>query len=205
MLKKLDKIHHIIPHVLKNIGKDVGTIELVKIIYLIDVQYFKLFGEKMTNLGYIRHKKGPYTREITNAVADLEEIDDCPLSIKHIFSKGNSPFIKKAHKFKDSNFKIDLSNIERFIINSVLEKIKSLDVRQLEKESYKTKPMLDILGKEKKAKIFLYYSPLDFSLIERDSFMQEWESNKDKTKEDEEYNKFLECEKEEMREVFSSS
>lgn len=200
-IKGLSIIHRLIVYILKKLDRDVGIVELVKMVYLIDVEYFKLFGETLTGLGYIRQKLGPYTRDISNAVTDLEEKEPGVLEVKIISSRGHSPILKRSHKIKEEvQFDPDLKSEEKEVANQVLDNIKFLTPKQLENESYKTEPMKEILKKETKVKEKLYGASLDFSLIERNKFMEEWIANCKKTEEDPDYNRHLIKEKEEFLE-----
>ncbi|MDA2936514.1 hypothetical protein MYX06_04830, partial [Patescibacteria group bacterium AH-259-L05] len=58
-----------------------------------------------------------------------------------------------------------------------------LEVKELEKLSYKTEPMQKIIEKEKKFKEKLIIVPLDFDLINRDIVMEAWIKNKEEREE----------------------
>ncbi len=195
-IKGLSTIHRLIVYILKKLDRELGTVELVKIVYLIDVEYFKLFGKTLTGLSYIRRELGPYTRDISNAATELEEKEGEIFETRLVPSKGFSPIPKKSHKLKEEvRFEPELAPEKREVVNQVLNKIKSLSPKQLEKESYKTEPMQEILKKEKRVKEKLHGARIDFSLIERDKFMERWLANRKKTKKDLDYDQYLEKEK----------
>lgn len=196
-IKGLSTIHKLIAYILKKLDRELGAVELVKIVYLIDVEYFKLFGETLTGLNYIRQKLGPYTRDISNAVIDLEEREgEKIVETRLIPSKRHSSIPKRSHKLKkEVRFEPGLEPEEKEVINQVISAIESLTPKQLEKESYKTEPMKEIIEKEKRVKENLYGAPLDFSLIKRNEFMKQWLDNRKKIKDDLEYDQYLEEEK----------
>ena len=200
-IKGLSTIHRLIVHILKKLDRSVGTVELVKMVYLIDVECFKLFGESLTGLSYIRERLGPYTRGISNAVIDLEEKEPGALEIRIISSKGYSSIPKKSHRIReDIKFEPDLKPEEKEIADQVLDNIQFLTPKQLENKAYKTEPMKEILKKETRAKEKLRGASLDFSLIKRNKFMKEWIDNRNKTKDDLGYSQYLEKEKREFLE-----
>lgn len=195
-IKGLSTIHRLIVYILKKLDKELGTVELVKIVYLIDVEYFRLFGKTLTGLNYIRHKLGPYTRDISNAATELEEKEGEIFETRLVPSKRFSLVPKKSHKLKEEvRFDPDLVPEEREVANQVLNRIKSLSPKQLERESYKTEPMQEILKKEERVKEKLHGAHIDFSSIERDKFMERWFTNRKKAKEDLDYDQYLEKEK----------
>lgn len=203
-IQGLASIHRLIVFIFKKLDRELGTVELVKIIYLIDVEFFKFFGRTLTGLNYIRHELGPYTRKISEAVTDLEEKEGKIIKTRLCFSKGHSSIPKKSHKLeRDVRFEPDLLPEEQEVANQLLNEIKGLSVKQLEKEAYKTKPMQAILEKEKKANVKLNGAELDFSLIERDEFMKRWTINREKDKKNLEYDQFLAKEKGEFWELIT--
>ena len=205
-IQGLASIHRLIVYIFKKLGRELGTVELVKIVYLIDVEHFRLFGKTLTGLSYIRHKLGPYTRKISDAVTDLEERGEGVIETRVVPSRGHSSIPKKSHKLvKEVKFETDLLSVEQEVASQLLKKIKSLDIKQLERESYKTEPMQVILEKEKMAEIKLYGAELDFSLIKRDKFMERWLANRAKQAKDLEYDHYLERERHEFAELMARS
>lgn len=203
LIRDLAPIHRVIAYILKKLDKDLGSVELVKIVYLIDVLYFRLFGKTITGLKYIRWELGPYTREILNAAADLEERGRI-IETQLTPSRGISSIFKRSHKLKkEVKFEPSLLPEEIEVINCMLNKIKDFTPKKLEEESYKTEPMQKILEKEKKVKERLNGAPLDFSLIKRDEFMERWITNQKKEEEDLEYTQYLEKEKKELDELIA--
>ena len=57
-------------------------IELLKLLYLLDVDYYKTYGEKYTELGYIYYHHGPWTKDFHSALDYMrgEEILEVKLS-----------------------------------------------------------------------------------------------------------------------------
>lgn len=202
IIQGLAPIHRLIVYILKKLGRELGTVELVKIVYLIDIEFFKLFGRTLTGLNYIRHELGPYTRKISEAVTDLEEKEGKIIETHIVPSRGYSPIPKKSHKLgKEVKFEPGLRPEEQEVTSQVLRKMKNLSVKQLEKLAYETEPMRDILEKEKRAKVKLYGADLDFSLVKRDEFMKRWLANREKEKKNLEYDQFLEKEKSEFSRI----
>jgi len=202
IIQGLASIHRLIVYIFKKLGRELGTVELVKIVYLIDVEFFKFFGRTLTGLNYIRHELGPYTRKISEAVTDLEEKEGKIIKTRLCLSKGHSSIPKKSHKLEgEVKFEPDLLPEEQEVANQLLNKIGDLSVKQLEKIAYRTEPMQAILEKERKTNVRLNGAELDFSLIKRDEFMEKWIANREKDKKNSEYDQFLAKEKSEFLEL----
>lgn len=171
----MTKIQSVGLYILTKYGKEAGTIELNKLFYLVDVASYRLFGATISGTKYIRVEKGPYSRAISRELCLLEGKQ---IKRETKPSKGFSPFPKVAWSVtKEITIESDLAPVEQELINQVLDKIKELTPRDLEKLSYETEPMLHILDEEKKANCPLLQEPLDFKEIKRDEFMQEFISN----------------------------
>lgn len=195
---QLTKLQSIIAYILENCGRDVGTVELVKLVYLIDVAYYRLFGKTLTELEYIRYTLGPYTGDIGRIASELEVLGVLIITITK--SRGFSNIPKRNHKFSGNNAKLFVSSLTKEVINKTLSNIRTKSPKQIEKLAYETEPMLEVLKDEKKLNKKLNGTPLDFSKINRDKFMQEWLMNCKKltTEEDLDYDDFLLEEKREF-------
>jgi len=195
---QLSKLHHLIVYVLDSIDRGVGSVELVKIIYLIDVAYYRLFGKTLSGLEYIRYKLGPYTGDIAQVASELEAMGILGITITP--SSGFSSIPKKTHNLKRGKLTPELSKEDKVVIENALKEISNLTPKQLENKAYKTEPMQEILKDEKKLGKDLYRKPLNFSRIQRDQFMKNWLENREKFKKEEilEYDEFLLKEKREF-------
>jgi hypothetical protein len=192
------KLHHLIAYLVNALDAKIGRIELVKLVYLIDVEYYRLFGETLTGLDYIRHEKGPYTKSISEAA---DEMDGYELTVSIEPSSGFSQYLKHSHgKGNIYRFEVQLEPAELWLVEQVLQRVKDLSPRQLEGEAYKTEPMQAIIQREKDTGEQLICAPLDFGLIKRNAFMVEWLKNKAALsgQTDPEYEEFLRQERAEL-------
>jgi uncharacterized phage-associated protein len=168
----MTKIQSVGLHILSKYGKEAGTIELNKLFYLADVASYRLFGKTVSGTKYIRAEMGPYSRAISQELCLLEGKQ---IKRETKPSKGFSSFPKVAWSVtQETKIEPELAPEENEIINQVLDKVRGLAPRDLEKLSYQTEPMTDILTKEVKNNCPLLQEPLDFTKIKRDEFMQEF-------------------------------
>ncbi len=174
----MTKIQSVGLYILSKYGKEAGTIELNKLFYLVDVAAYRLFGKTISGVQYIRAEKGPYSGDISRELCLLNG-KEVKREVKP--SKGYSSFPKVAWSvIQEPKVEHDLESVETELINQVLDKVRGLAPRDLEKLSYKTEPMLSVLDEESKTKCALLQEPLDFTKIRRDEFMQEFISNLNK-------------------------
>lgn len=169
---KRTKIQKVGIYILSRYGKEAGTIELNKLFYLVDVSFYRLFGEKLSGVSYIRAEKGPYSREISRELCALEGNE---IRRETKSSRGVSQFPKIAWSVNgETELELDLKREEKETIDQVVRKVIDLTPMQLEKLAYSTEPMQAILRQEKESQCPLLQESLDFDTIERDKFMQEF-------------------------------
>lgn len=191
---KPTKVQSVSIYLLQNYGKQVGTIELNKLLYLIDAAFYRLFGRTVSGLSYIRYDKGPYTRQITD---ELSELIDYEVLREYKPSRGYSKFLKVAWcKGKNPRFEPEMEAEEKEVTNQVFRKVRGLSPRDLERLAYKTEPMQEIIERERILGYLLLGEPIDFHKLKRDSFMQEYLENLERpiSSEDNEHKEFLQKE-----------
>lgn len=198
---KPNKLQSVILYVLSNINRNLGAIELAKIIYLIDVESTSLLSETITGERYFRQEKGPLAVNFGN---EITKMDGFELKISITSSRGNSDIPKHNHALGDNpRFKPDLDVKEIAVINRVLKKVKNLEPLQIENLAYSTEPMKVIVEKENDGKDL--GEPIDFSLVERNKILDKWRENQKKKKpKDSEYQAFLEQERAEVEAIIAS-
>lgn len=195
------KLQNLAVYILDKLDRELGTIEFVKLIYLIDVTYYRILGRTLTNLEYFRYPKGPYTKEFADEIGELEAYE-VTRQIKP--SRGDSQFPKTAHKKgKNQRFRPSLEPEEQEVVDQVLLVAKDLKPMELEKLAYKTEPMQAIAKQEREAGQILLGESIDFTLVKRDPYMEKLFKNR-ASKESaitKEYEDFLQEEREEFQKL----
>jgi len=185
------KAHHLLAYILSK-SKEPGNIELMKLVYLVDVEYYRLFGKLLSDFRYVRQRLGPWSSKFPEMNSELENNGIIKTISK--LSRGGSPILKEAHKFINSKFQPELLPEEKEVADGVLKKFANLPPKKIEQESYRTEPMQEILKDEEKLGKKLIGMLLNFSSIRRDEFMKNWLNNRRKFSErkpDLEYEEFL--------------
>ena len=191
---KPTKVQSLGIYLLQSYGKQIGTIELNKLFYLIDSAFYRLFGRTVSDLSYIRYDKGPYTRQIADS---LIELIDYEVTREYKPSRGYSKFLKVAWcKGNNPRFEPEMEAEEKEVVNQVLRKVGGLNPWDLERLAYKTEPMQEIIERERKLGYLLLGEPVDFQKLQRNSFMQEYLENLRRpiSSEDNEHKEFLQKE-----------
>lgn len=164
------KLQNLAVYILDKLDREIGTIEFVKLVYLVDVAYYRIFGRTLTNLKYFRYPKGPYTKEFADEIGELEAYE-VTRQIKP--SRGDSQFPKTAHKKgKNRRFQPSLGPEEQEVVDQVLLVAKDLKPMELEKLAYRTEPMQVIIKREREAGQMLLGEPVDFGFVKRDLYME---------------------------------
>ncbi len=193
---RLTKIQNVGIYILRRYGKEAGTIELNKLFYLSDVAYYRLFGESLSGVHYIRADYGPYSKEIADELCALEK-----QGIKRDEKPGRSPYPKIAWSIKpNAKMTPSLRQEEKEVIDHVLDFVRGLTPLEIEALSYKTEPMLAIVEQENKYKCQLLLTGLNFDEIQRDVVMMKFLESKKRppSENDKEYHNFLQTELSEL-------
>jgi hypothetical protein len=116
-----------------------GRTQVVKFLYLVDLEMRRHLGRPITDLDYIWHDHGPFDFEIYTQLRWL----DAGGFIKGVF--GRYPNGKEGWQYTatEKDLPLDLSSDETAIATSVAESCKSRTLDGLLKYVYDTKPMRD--------------------------------------------------------------
>ena len=79
MIEKYTNTYKIIYNIIKRFGKHYRKkplrIEVLKLIYLVDIEYYKKYGEKYSELNYIYYNYGPWDRVFHEIIEYMVEIE----------------------------------------------------------------------------------------------------------------------------------
>ncbi len=131
----------------------VSKIRIVKFLYLIDIEHYRMLGRTLTGLNWVCYKFGPYAFEIDTALQDIgyhlekEEV---------LTSAGHTAFVYRASEVPD--LEGDISYATQVMIDRIIARWAAEDTRVLLDHVYEdTEPMQGAMFGEK----------LDFSKIQR--------------------------------------
>jgi len=138
------KVCSIIYFLIKN-SKNLGKTKLVKLMYLADYEFFKCFGDKISNIDYIRWDFGPFSPDIYDY---LDFMKDTGIITMHNFTSFYKSREYCSFKVKGV-FDIDriLSPDEIDFLDYILSKYDDMDLDAIKKITYETEPMLKATDK----------------------------------------------------------
>lgn len=200
---KPTKLQDLIVYVLNTLEHEVGSIELAKILYLVDVEKIALFGKLVTDEEYTRQKKGPLARNFQSAI---DEMDGFEVKVVIVPTSGKTGIPKKSHSMGDKfRFESQLSETDLIAANRVISRVKGLTPIQLEGLAYATEPMRALLGKEEKIGHPAIGEVVDLRRVSPHPSILRWRENMKKAeKPDPEYSEFLRMERKEIDTLISS-
>lgn len=161
-----DRLQNTILYILKRASdkgvKDLSRFQIVKLLYLIQVESQRYSGEPfIENLRFFREKNGPLSQQIYNAVEELrgEYLDIVKIENKDY---GHPRF---AHRLKRKELNIELGTDETMFLNSVLDDYLTLSQKTLRSMVYETEPMKEITDQEKKISSTLIGAPINTNSV----------------------------------------
>jgi len=193
--------HRLVGYILREIGREVGAVELAKIIYLIDVEAMRLLGRTITGEFYTRQKKGPLPMHYYSVIEDMEA-NEISIVMKPTFYRP-----KRCHSFSGKQrFGFDLSPEQEIIAQRVLDRVKGLRLKEIINLAYETEPMQNILKRESKSGEKLLGEHVDLSDVSQNPRLARWRENKAAYEKspDTEYEAYFERERKILEEMFSA-
>lgn len=200
---KPNKLNSLIMFILSQAGRELGAVELAKIVYLIDLEKVILSGDTITGEKYTRREKGPLA---VNFQKSITQMDGFELNVTVDAKSGNSAFPKHKHTLgKKPRFQPVLDLVELAVAKRVLIRITNFSPIQIERLAYDSEPMKLILSKEEKAGHLILGEEIDFSVVKPNTVLENWRQNRKKTKpHDKKFDEFLIQERAEIDELLTS-
>ena|SRR5664280_2675757 len=148
----------ILLHLAQMLG-EVPHTRLHKLVYLIDLEYYRRYGRTLTGAPWVRHNYGPMTKALLPALAEMNghELNERP---KTTLSERTMKLIEPGPA---PRFQPDLGAAELEVADFILMLTQRLSDRQVIDLAYATTPMRAILRREATLGRKLIDEPLDFS------------------------------------------
>lgn len=192
----------LILYVLQRTGREFGSIELAKVVFLSDIEAMKFTGKTITGEEYLRAEKGPLVRGFADSIARMLG-HEVKLDIKAPW--GLNRWGKHCHSLgPDVRFEPSLDDLQRATVERVLRRTSGLSPKVLEQMAYETEPMQAMATIEARSGT-AYGSILDFTTVSEDPGMATWRKNKRKRRKlPANYRKFLTKERKEASKLLES-
>ena len=137
-------LYFIVKNFKKNLKRSPNRTELIKLLYLTDLEYFKSYGEKYSELNYIFYNYGPWTRQyhqILDYMINQEIIEDKKFSNEDAWSYSIAN--------KKPRHDVELENDISTILENNFFIYKDSVLTQILKVVYTTEPIISTKRGEK--------------------------------------------------------
>lgn len=152
------KLESILLHIMATAGREVSRTEVMKMLYLSEIEYRRLYGESMTDVMFVRYRYGPYSQAVMD-ILDVMVASGIVECRQIAYSSGSYKVLYRALT-QDNDA---LSEQERFVVERVVSICRGVDLNSLKELTYSTPPMKAILVEEERKGIRLNGRPLDMS------------------------------------------
>jgi hypothetical protein len=172
----LTPAHHVVLYLISRLYPESspGAIELMKLVYLADIEALRLTGQTITGCHYFRDIRGPYCEDVQEAVNDM---DGHELGVKILPRASEYP--KHEHCLGDApRFQPELGPNATAILDGVLARLYGLSPMQIQELAFKTEPMEVVLSDERAFGGKLLGTDLDLGLVQPDPTMAGWRQNR---------------------------
>lgn len=148
-LSRLESTILYILHVAKSNGiNNLSRFELMKLVYLIEVNAQKFIGEPFTQATFVRETNGPISYDIYKANEKLDKKGLLKISAQDNQEYG---YPRYCHALIGKVPDLGLSDSELIFLNSVLDEYLGLSIKKLKQLAYITEPMVAIKESEEKS------------------------------------------------------
>jgi hypothetical protein len=118
----------------------VGRTQIVKFLYLVDLEARRHLGHPVTDLEYIWHNHGPFDYAILERIRWLKTAGFIAGAYVQ-YSNGSEGWQFRANP--DKTIPLSIPDEEQAIVHYVFEKVMGRSLKNLLNDVYKTRPMLD--------------------------------------------------------------
>ncbi len=146
----------------KEFPQVLGRTQLIKAIYLFDVEWYEIFGNTYTGLQYKRDNNGPF--DITFYEAKDQLINENILIERPYYHQngiGYQIFIENDH------IETTLHPLALSIADDILERLGNKGLNDFLKTAYETAPMKAVLNKESELGHFIYGEAIPMSELKK--------------------------------------
>jgi len=142
MIEKYLNTYKVIYNIIKGFGKHYRKkplrIEVLKLVYLVDIEHYKKYGEKYSELNYIYYNYGPWDRSFHQVIEYMSEIEVSEFPLK---TQNGRDFYLYATTRKTPRNDINLIPEVSEILENIFFIYKHSELAQMLKVVYTQEPM----------------------------------------------------------------
>ncbi len=120
---------------LQDMEAEISTIRLVKMLYLIDLEYYKMHGSILTDIEWVYYHHGPYFFD----VGDILQSASIDLDAREVTTRSGRGFTYRS--LEDQDISTDVDYATEQLINRILKKWSLEDTSVLLEYVYSTPPI----------------------------------------------------------------
>lgn len=136
----MDNLNNLILYFVKHFPQKLGRTKLIKAIYLLDCEWYKLYRKTFSGLKYLRDNNGPFNTAFYTAKDELCLVDALIENEYYTQSGKGYEFALGQNVPKD----IDLDPFAMYIASDIVEQLKNEDLVGFLRKAYATPPMLRV-------------------------------------------------------------
>ena len=127
----------------KEFPQSLGRTKLIKSLYLLDCEWYEMYGRTFTGLEYKRDKNGPFDSALYHA---LDHLEDIGLIFQKPYPHLGSTGYEIIYAGKDKE--IDLDPLAESICRRIIDDLKDGDLNAFLQAAYSTAPMKAVTARE---------------------------------------------------------
>jgi len=138
--------NHLIVYIVQSLHNKLMKTNLLKLLYLVDLDYYKKKGKQATNFNYIYYKKGPWTPQFDQALDLLEGFEIKSIKKEKLETTGEYYIFCKGPK---PRFQPALPSDLKEIVDRILFIFEESPQKDLLQYVYSIEPMRSVRFKER--------------------------------------------------------
>ena len=146
---------------------NLSKFELMKLIYLIEVNSMRYIGDQFTqSVKFVREKNGPISYDIYKSTEKLQALGLIDIELTDNPEYG---YPRYCHSLKKSLPELSFEDSEKMFLESVLSDYLGLQIAKLKAVAYGTEPMQEMMREEKELGVkTLKGKKIDFDTVHLD-------------------------------------
>lgn len=146
-----NKLESTIVRLLQKIDRPVSRTELIKFLYLIDIEFAQLYDRSLTGTPFVRHHFGPYSADIVDVAERLNAVGVIVVDVT-ASAYGGSRYEYSICP-SGRNVELSLEPRERRVIDSVVDGVRDLSLEHIKRVAYATEPMRRVRERERRLEV----------------------------------------------------
>lgn len=159
----MNELESLIMYFVKMFPQKLGRTKLIKAVYLLDCEWYRIHGSTFTGLKYLRDNNGPFDTSFYKAKDSLIS-NDMLQEVPYTYLGGSR---YEFHLGMNAPDEIEFNGMAKCIADDIILDLQSSDLNSFLERAYSTKPMLSIQTKESERGEKCYGEVLEMEKLKR--------------------------------------